>query len=334
MGRLTLLFALLWAAPAAAADLTFNYAPSLGPNDKPWFSVTPARAVDRLQVTVTAGGQDYRFDKSHLAGGVPVRFDWPRDPTVTDADVDVLADFADASEEEQEISIHYTYAGNLKVDLSHARADLAQRTVTVAVTAPVQTADVVAKGARGAVLDQETVQIGAGPGEISVPFVGSPSDVVLLDVTLHSGPSFAGFTYSPWFLDIPHDDVLFDSDSDVIEPAEEPKLKATLDQLNDVLDKYGSIVPVKLYIAGCTDTMGDAGHNLDLSQRRARAIAGWLRGHGYAKPIFYHGFGEGWLQVQTGDQVDEQANRRAVYMVGANPPPPGSGVPAGAWTPL
>jgi outer membrane protein OmpA-like peptidoglycan-associated protein len=104
--------------------------------------------------------------------------------------------------------------------------------------------------------------------------------------------------------------------------------------LQDVVEKYGSMVPVKLYIAGCTDTVGDAGSNAELSQRRARAIASWLRGHGYDKPIFTWGFGESLLAVQTGDNVDSAVNRRALYMVGANPPPAGSGVPAVGWRPL
>ena len=332
--RFLLVCALLLPSAAHAQDLAFNYAPSLGATDKPWFSITPSRTVAHLQVVVTAGSQTYKFDKTNLPAGKAVRVDWTRDPTVTNADVDVLAEYADSSEEEQDIAIKYTYAGNLSVDLSHARADIDKGTITVRVTSAVDSADVVAKGAHGAVLDQQTVDLYAGPGDVVVPWVGRASEVVLLDVTLHSGPSYAGFTYSPWFLDIPHDDVLFDSDQATIGASEEPKLKATYDQLADVLDKYGSIVPVKLYIAGCTDTQGDAGHNLELSTRRAKAIASWLRSHGYNQPIFYHGFGEGWLQVQTGDGMDEQANRRAVYMVGANPPPPGSGVPAVSWTSL
>jgi outer membrane protein OmpA-like peptidoglycan-associated protein len=107
-----------------------------------------------------------------------------------------------------------------------------------------------------------------------------------------------------------------------------------LKQLQDVLDKYGSVVPVKLYIAGCTDTVGDTAHNRDLSRRRARSIATWLRSNGYDMPIYYHGFGESLLAVRTGDGVDEGRNRRALYMVGANPPPAGSGIPSVQWTEL
>ncbi|MEC8425590.1 MAG: OmpA family protein, partial [Myxococcota bacterium] len=160
------------------------------------------------------------------------------------------------------------------------------------------------------------------------------ADVVLLDVTLHSASAWAGFTYSPWFLDIPHDDVLFASGSADIPASESHKLEKTLRDLEDVIEKYGDVVPVKLYIAGCTDTVGDGAHNRDLSRRRARAIATWLRQHGHDKPIYFHGFGESLLAVPTGDGVDEARNRRVLYMVGANPPPPGSGIPGVRWTAL
>ena len=135
-------------------------------------------------------------------------------------------------------------------------------------------------------------------------------DVVLLDVTFQSGSSYAGFTFSPWFLDIPHQDILFATNSATIEEAEEWKLESTLEQLKDVLDKYGPVIPVKLYIGGCTDTVGDRQSNQALSKARARSIAKWLSSHGYDQPIFYHGFGEDWLAVPTKDGVNEAANRK------------------------
>ena len=54
----------------------------------------------------------------------------------------------------------------------------------------------------------------------------------------------------------------------------------------------------------------------------------------FSAPIFYYGFGEELLAVPTGDGVDEARNRRALYMVGANPPPAGSGVPTVGWRAL
>ena len=67
---------------------------------------------------------------------------------------------------------------------------------------------------------------------------------------------------------------------------------------------------------------------------QAKEIATWLRDHGYDRPIYYYGFGEGLPAVRSGDGVDEPRNRRALYLVGANPPPPGSGVPSVGWIAL
>lgn len=333
---LLLTIALFAVSPRARAgeDLSFGYIPSPAPGEKPALLVTPARTLANIYVEISAGGKTFTFEKANLPAGKEQRFPWDRDTTVTSATALLRAEFSDGHVEQYEIPIDYSYSEKLSVDLSHARADVSARTLTVSVSTPVQSADIIAYGAHRAVLDQGTVPLSGGPGEIEVPWVGDPGDVVLLDVTVHGGNAWTGFTYSPWFLNIPHEDVLFETDKADIGTAETWKLEATLKQLEDVLDKYGEIVPVKLYIAGCTDTVGSADHNRDLSQARARAIAAWLRSHGYSKPIFYHGFGESLLAVPTPDGVDEAANRRVLYMVGANPPPAGSGVPSVSWSAL
>jgi outer membrane protein OmpA-like peptidoglycan-associated protein len=317
-----------------ASDLALGYVPAPGPGEKPALLLTPSRTVTELYVEIQTGGATYPFERANLAGGKQVRLEWKRDSSVESADVFIRAVYSDGFVEELSVPISWSYGGQLSVDLSRAAADVAERTLAVRVSSAVETADITAYGARKVVLDQSTVKIGAGPGDISIPWTGDPGEVVLLDVTLRGGNAWTGFTYSPWFLDVPHEDVLFASDSDVIDPTETWKLEATLKELQSVLEKYGELVPVKLYLAGCTDTVGDSGHNRDLSLRRARSIGRWLRAHGYDKPIYFHGFGEGLLSVQTGDGVDNISNRRVLYMVGANPPPAGSGVPAVSWTAL
>jgi outer membrane protein OmpA-like peptidoglycan-associated protein len=324
----------VWFRVALAQDLSFGYTPAPGPGENPALLVTPTRPVAALYVQIQVGGKTLEFNKKNLAPGVQVRFEWPRDAKITHADAFLRANFADGNVTETNVPIDYQYKGQLSVDVSHATADLGAKTVTVTTSALVDEAEIVAYGAHKAELDRRVVSINAGPGKVDVPFVGDPADVVLLDVTLKSGNAWAGFTYSPWFLDIPHDDVLFATDAADVPADQVWKLKNTLDQLVDVIDKYGAIVPVKLYIAGCTDTVGDGEHNRDLSLRRAQSIAKWLRANGYTHPIFYYGFGESLLAVQTGDGVDNAVNRRALYMVGANPPPAGSGIPGVGWKPL
>lgn len=314
------------------ADLDLGYTPNPGPAEKPALYVTPARAVDELIVACDSGGKRYDWNHKGVAGGTKLTFEMSR--AATDAECEIFVRFQDGMVEEQVVPIAWSFGSALSVDLSHATADLEEHTLTVNVTAPVNSATVIAYGARKSELDRQTFAIEGGPGEVTIPWVGDPGEVVLLDIKVESDMAWAGFTFSPWFLEIPHDDVLFQSNSADIDTDQEHKLDAVLRELNTVIELYGDVVPVKLYIGGCTDTVGSPSGNGDLSRRRAKALAMWLRNHGYDRPIYYYGFGENWLAVTTGDEVDMQANRRAVYMVGANPPPPSSGVPRVGWIAL
>ncbi|MBM4366791.1 MAG: OmpA family protein [Deltaproteobacteria bacterium] len=318
-------------ALALAQDLDFGVNPAPGPGESPAFYLTPTRDVKTLYVLCKVGGKTVEQTRTSVVAMTRVTVTFPRNESVTTADCFVRSSFKDGDVVEQDVPVQWAYRLPLSIDLSRASADLEAKTVTVRASAKVEEAEIIAYGAHKAVLDKSTVPLGQGPGDVSVPFVGDPSEVVLLDVTLRTSSAWAGFTYSPWFLDIPHEDVLFASDSDVIAADEEWKLAKVQEQLADVVDKYGSIVPIKLYVAGCTDTVGDGAHNRELSERRARSIAKWFRAHGFSYPIYYYGFGESLLAVQTGDGVDMQVNRRALYMVGANPPPAGSGVPGVGW---
>jgi outer membrane protein OmpA-like peptidoglycan-associated protein len=329
-----MLLSLLTFLTAFAQDLAFGYTPSPKATENPALLITPARAVDELYVEIKVGTQTLTFTKKDLPAGVQQRFEWKRDTHITHADAFVRARFESGDVTEQQVPINYSYELPLKIDLSKAHADIDAHTITVQTTAAVTEADVIVYGERKSILSETTVPVSGGPGEVTIPFTGDASEVVLVEVKLKNATAWAGFTYSPWFLNIPHEDVLFDSNSAAIPPSEVWKLEATLKQLQEVVEKYGSVVPVKLYVAGCTDTMGDTEHNRDLSNRRAQAIAGWLKAQGFSYPIYYYGFGESLLAVSTGDSVDNSANRRVLYMVGANPPPSGSGIPGVTWKAL
>jgi outer membrane protein OmpA-like peptidoglycan-associated protein len=73
---------------------------------------------------------------------------------------------------------------------------------------------------------------------------------------------------------------------------------------------------LRLYIAGHTDTVGSDAKNKQLSLDRARAIGAYFRTKKLAIPISVAGFGEQVLKVQTPQDTDERANRRADYVLG------------------
>lgn len=331
---MTILFFWLACLVAWGGELEFGYSPSLNAGEQPMLSVTVPRAVSSIWIRIESGGQSWDFERSDVAAGAQVKVNWDRNPSVTEALATIRCEFTDGYVEAVQVPVSYSYAGRLEVDLSRASADLEQKTVSVSVNQEVERAEITAFGERKMILDQRTVDIGDGPGEVTIPWIGDAAEVVLLDVKLHAGNAWAGFTYSPWFLNIPHEDVVFETGSWEVVSAEEYKLQSLKQKLERVVEKYGSVVDVQLYIGGCTDTVGSAASNQSLSQQRARSIGAWLAANGVNIPIYFYGFGETWLAESTGDGVDNAANRRAVYMVGANPPPASAGVPPARWTRL
>ena len=129
--------------------------------------------------------------------------------------------------------------------------------------------------------------------------------------------------YSAWYVPIPHEEVNFRMDSSDIDASEVPKLDSAYAKIQEVLskDKAREHKNLTLYIAGHTDTVGNAGYNLKLSQLRAQSLARWFRGKGVRIPIAFEGFGETALRVQTPDQTDEPRNRSADYIIADDAPP-------------
>jgi outer membrane protein OmpA-like peptidoglycan-associated protein len=124
----------------------------------------------------------------------------------------------------------------------------------------------------------------------------------------------------PWTYNIPHEEVEFETGKWDIRESEVPKLVKSHKLLMQGLKKYGKLLEVKLYIAGYTDTVAAADYNLGLSMKRALAIARYFRAKGFKHPIYYQGYGERGLKVQTPDETDEPRNRRAEYVLAAEPP--------------
>lgn len=314
------LVSMMIASMAWANDLDIGYDAVITSGVSPTIYITPSADLKELRVSIDANGKTYQFSGSGAAGE-ELQFSWKADPNATLVNADIYAVFTDGYVAEAVMPMEFSYGGGLAVDYDSVKADRNKAEISVRVTQAVDTAEIVAYGAEKKVLDRQTISIGQGPGVITLPWLGGVKDTVLIDVTVRNDSSFAGFTYSPWYLDIPHQDVLFDSNSSVIAESESWKLESTLKELNEVLRLYGSVVPVKLYIAGCTDRQGDAASNRTLSNQRAKAISTWLRTHGYEAPIYYHGFGESLLAVQTADGVEESANRRVLYIVTSDTPP-------------
>jgi uncharacterized protein (TIGR03382 family) len=172
----------------------------------------------------------------------------------------------------------------------------------------------------------------------------SGDDVFLVKVRFEGAQGQYGeHILAPMAIEIPHTEVVFDSGKAIIKGEQSPKLDEAaavamhkLASVENAKKAVGNLlegagyVP-KLFISGYTDTVGKPGDNQKLSEQRAKAIADYFHSKGVWSEIYYTGMGEKGLRVQTADSVDEEKNRRAVYVISFSPPT-GSWFPAqGAW---
>ncbi|MEW5739956.1 MAG: OmpA family protein [Myxococcota bacterium] len=135
---------------------------------------------------------------------------------------------------------------------------------------------------------------------------------------------YDGVELTPWQIDIPHEEVNFDSAKWDIRPEEQPKLDKSYALIAEAVQKFGSLATLRLYVAGHTDTVGGTQYNRGLSLNRARSIAQYFRKKGLSIAVYYEGFGEEALAVGTPDETEEAKNRRAEYLITIDEPRPKS----------
>jgi outer membrane protein OmpA-like peptidoglycan-associated protein len=179
-------------------------------------------------------------------------------------------------------------------------------------------------------------QSGAMLAEVEKSFTGTAAGTVLVMTWTPSSEEpvakievwgydtdgfYSGVAITPWNVNIDHEQVNFETDSDVIRPSEAPKLEQSLQKIGEVLKTYAGLGKITLFVKGHTDTVGSTDHNIVLSRKRARAIASWFRAHGLKAPVAFEGLGKSGLHVKTADQVDEPKNRVVDYILGLEPPP-------------
>lgn len=172
------------------------------------------------------------------------------------------------------------------------------------------------------IVDDDIAFNGEAAGtKLEVTWPESKAKVLRVDLRAFAKSGvYNGVELTPWRLDIPHEEVNFASGKWDVLPDEASKLDASLKQVQDAASKVGQYVPLKLFIAGHTDTVGANASNRALSLNRAKAIGAYFRKKGVRIPIYFEGFGEEALLVSTPDETDEAKNRRAEYILAIDDP--------------
>jgi outer membrane protein OmpA-like peptidoglycan-associated protein len=220
---------------------------------------------------------------------------------------------------EMPIDVEAELLPQLEVKVAPEDVDLEKRKLRLSANRPLKKVQISVMSDVGTPLGTTEVPVDGSAAEVSWDqSKGTPMRITLQ--AWDEDEFFGAVELFPWRVDIPHEEVNFATGSHEVAGAEAPKLDKSLALIKDAIAKYGKLATIRLFIAGHTDTVGDAASNRALSDRRAQSIGRWFAQHGVKIPILYAGFGEDLLLVKTPDQTDEAKNRRAEYIVAVDAP--------------
>ena len=302
----------------------------------PKLIVKPNTGARALSVTVSCGGAWSEFSGG-ASPGDRIELEVQVNPGRWSCTGKLAGEFNDGSSGDMPLAFDVEMLEPLQVKVLKDRLNLASNTMQIVLDRTAKQVDVQVFGPGGNSLGHTTVLAeGARAGTpIDVAWSQSPGEVIRIEVRATDYEGFwSQIDLFPWFYEIPHEDVVFATGSADIGAQEQGKLRDALVEVRKVLDKYGAEATVKLYVGGYTDTVGETHGNRFLSEKRAASIARWFRDNGFPGPIFFQGFGEKGQAVYTPDEVDEPRNRRAVYIVAAEPPPRSEQILSDEWKQL
>ena len=215
--------------------------------------------------------------------------------------------------------------GALTLNTKKEDVDKPKRTWTFTTSRPVTKAKLEVLMDTGKYAFNDELELkGGGPGQpVTVTWPEAPGKVMIiwLKVFDETG-NYAGAEWWDWWVEIPHDDIEFETGKSEIRESEAQKLEKAYKDIQHELFKYAQIpdFELNLYIIGHTDSVGPTDYNRNLSLSRARSIGVYLRKRGLKGKLFYEGFGEQSPKVPQPDETAEPQNRRAQYIISIGPP--------------
>ncbi|MFZ4736057.1 MAG: OmpA family protein [Bradymonadia bacterium] len=347
--RLSLALALLWTgfvgSAAAESDATSVWSfktPDVVRKGEPGNIILfPQKDVTDVTLTLTAGKQKVVLRPGRLEGGKehPLSFKTPPGVTKWHA---VLSGRSGGPPITVEFDFELAALDPLDVRLDRGGVNLPAGRVVAVANRPLAKARVQVFDKKGEQVVDSTLELPEVPAgqPNKIEWAETGPDIRRVDLELTD--TFGLWTLLravSWYIEIPHDDVVFESGRWDVRPTESPKLDHAVGEIARELDRFReelgreAAVDAALYVAGHTDTVGGPGDNLTLSEKRARAIAEYLRGKGVKVPVYYLGVGEAGLAVDTPDDTDEARNRRAVYVL-SNAAPAVGHYARGGWKKL
>lgn len=290
--------------------------------------------IEKGTITLRREGgkaQTVRLGKMKPGQQKRIPFKQPKGASVWKVRVQGESQFNQTMDTEFEAQVVWIDPIELDVDADQVR--VGEGRLVLKSNVPLDSVDIEVFDANSNKLVQTTQKLDGKYGDVPISWNPPAGEVGAIRL---KATDLAGFwsavVLEPFWVEIPHREVIFDFGKATWQDSETPKLQETLAGIEDAMKKHAKKgLQMQLYIVGYTDTVGGTSSNDKLSAARARAIATWFRKAGIELPIYYQGFGERVLAVPTPDDTPEARNRRALYILGNAQPPNSQQIPRSAW---
>jgi outer membrane protein OmpA-like peptidoglycan-associated protein len=233
--------------------------------------------------------------------------------------------FRDKSKQSMPLDFDTELASRITMDFNRYKdVDMENRRLVFRLSRPAASAQVQVVMDTGQYAMDGEVRFNGEPAgsPLEIRWPDAPGQVIKIAIrAFDDAKQFVGMEFFPGYVEVPHEDVNFDTGKWDIRSDQEPKLEKSYRLISEKLSIYGRVVKTRLYIIGHTDTVGSTESNRTLSLQRARSIAAWFRQRGLGiSTYYYEGFGEEWLRVGTSNETPEPRNRRAQYIIAVEDP--------------
>lgn len=293
--------------------------------------------VSDLALSVTPErGREVTFERSSLRASQVWREAIGAPAATTNYELLIAGDYAD---ERGTLVYEFTVsvAEALSFDVDESTFDAAGRRFTLTMNQPADRVEILVRGESGNTIAERVIRFSGESAGTPLVITWTQADERTLTVDVKAvaeSGAWASHQYIPWAVEFDAVHVNFASGSSDIPPTDEPMLRDRYTQVAATAERVAEFVQVELYVGGYTDTVGNGADNQSLSEARARALGRWFRDQGWTLPIYYQGFGESALAVATDDNVDEPANRRAIFILTTQTPPTSANIPRSSWRQL
>ena len=328
----SLALAALLATPVVANDVDLRIDSRAAPGVAPKLTLVVNKDVQQATIGLAGSGLSTKQKQGPTSAGGTIEFALPhKKPGIVSWKGSLDVKFADGTTasmplafQTEIVSTNFTFGFN-KDDL-----DLDNNTLRFKSERPTSRYEIEVYGDDDELLatSGQDFESPVAAGQL-VPVSWNPkkkADVLRINLKVFDDAgAFRSLDSFPYSITIPHEDVVFDTGKAVIRADQEAKLAAALPEIEKATKRFGPAMraagaTVRLFVGGHTDTVGAAATNSTLSQARATAIGRWFTKHGVPVAVHVRGFGESMLKVQTGDEVDNEANRRVDYDISLSGP--------------